>query len=86
MAFYYISGNYWKSIKNFFHLTQRLESVQYNAALAITGCFSRASREKLYAELGIESLADRRQCRKLCVYYKIVEGTAPSYLVEYLPR
>ena len=41
------------------NFTQKLESVQYNAALAITGCFRGTSREKLYNELGLESLYDR---------------------------
>ena len=39
--------------------TQKLESVQYNASLAIAGCFRGTSRDKLYSELGLESLADR---------------------------
>ena len=34
----------------------KLESVQYNAALAITGAIRGSSREKLYQELGLESL------------------------------
>ena len=33
-----------------------MESVQYNAALAITGAIRSTSREKLYQELGLESL------------------------------
>ena len=39
---------------NSFH--QELESIQYNAALAITGAIRCSSREKLYQELGLESL------------------------------
>ena len=39
---------------NSFH--QKLESIQYNAALAITGVIRGSSREKLYQELGLESL------------------------------
>ena len=35
--------------------TQKLESVQYNACLAITVCFRGTSRDKLYQELGLES-------------------------------
>ena len=38
----------------------KLESVQYNAALAITGAIRGSSREKLYQELGLESLKSRR--------------------------
>ena len=35
---------------------QNLESIQYNAALALTGEIRSSSREKLYHELGLESL------------------------------
>ena len=38
----------------------KLESIQYNATLAIAGCFCDTSRDKLYQELGLESLSDRR--------------------------
>ena len=39
---------------------QRLESFQYNAALAITGAIRGTSKEKLYQELRFESLQSRR--------------------------
>ena len=42
---------------NSFH--QKLESVQYNAAPAITGAIRGSSREKLCQELGLESLQQR---------------------------
>ena len=38
---------------------KNLESVQYNASFPITGCFCGTSSDKLYSELGLESLADR---------------------------
>ena len=38
----------------------KLESVQYNAALAITGAIRGTSQTKLYVELGLESLKARR--------------------------
>ena len=37
-----------------------VEKVQYNAALAIRGVIRGTSRERIYNELGLESLADRR--------------------------
>ena len=46
------------------------ESVQYNAALAITGAILGTSETKLYAELGLESLKSRRWFRRLCYFYK----------------
>ena len=62
-----------------------IESVQYNAALAITGAIRSSSREKLYQELGFESLRDRRWYRKLCFYYKIRHNDCPLYLTKYIP-
>ena len=35
---------------------QKLDSIQYNAALAITGAIRGTSKEKLYDELGLETL------------------------------
>ena len=46
---------------NLSFLTNKIESVQYNAALAAL-----TSKEKLYQELGFESLKDRRWLRQLC--------------------
>ena len=37
----------------------KIESVQYNAALAITGAVRGTSQTKLYGELGLESLRSR---------------------------
>ena len=39
---------------------KKIESVQYNAALAITGAIQGTSREKLYKELVLETLKSRR--------------------------
>ena len=49
----------------------KLESVQYNACLAITGAIRGTSKEKLYQELGLESLQLRRWYRKLGMFYRI---------------
>ena len=61
-----------------------VEKVQYNAALAITGAIRGTSRERIYNELGLESLADRRWYRKMTFFYKIVKNLAPKYLQSYL--
>ena len=58
-----------QAFNNSFH--QRLESIQYNAALAITGAIRGTSKEKLYQELGFESLQSRRWFRKLSLFCKI---------------
>ena len=53
--------------------------------MTIIGCFRGTSRDKLYSELGLESLADRRFYRRLIAFYKIVNKKAPQYLIDYLP-
>ena len=62
-----------------------MESLQYNAALAITGAITGTSREKLYQELDKESLLKRRWYRKPCSFFKIFKGQSPEYLFRILP-
>ena len=64
---------------------QRLESLQYNAALAITGVIRGTSKEKLYNELGLESLQNRRLYRKLSFLYKVIANQSPLYLFNMIP-
>lgn len=42
------------------NLSDKIESVEYNAIVAITVAIRGTSKEKLYQELGLESLKDRR--------------------------
>ena len=65
--------------------TNKIEAVQYNSALAITGCIRGSSREKLYSELGLESLSERRLFHRLLFLYKIINGLAPAYLKNFVP-
>ena len=64
----------------------KLESIQYNVCLAITGAIRSTSTEKIYQELGLESLKSRRWFRKLCHFYKIFNDKSPSYLFNSLPN
>ena len=64
---------------------EKLESVQYSAALAVTGTWRGTSREKLYAELGWESLSSRRWSRHLTLFYKIVNDLTPLYTRDPIP-
>ena len=59
-----------------------IESVQYNASLAIAGAVRGTSREKLYKELGFESIQQRRCYRKLCCLFKIINDQSPRYLFQ----
>ena len=52
-------------------MMEKLESVQYSAALAVTGAWKGTSREKLHNELGWESLNLRRRSRHLALFFKI---------------
>ena len=62
-----------------------LESVQYSAALAVTGAWRGTSREKLYNELGWESLNLRRWSRRLALFFKIVNNLTPEYTRQPIP-
>ena len=54
-------------------LTQKIEKIQYNAALAITRVIIGTSQSKLYSELGFESLKFRCWLRKLCTFLSLKE-------------
>ena len=58
----------------------KIERVQYNAALAITGAIRGTSQTKLYHELGLELFKFRRWMRRLCMFYKIKTIKLPEYL------
>ena len=64
---------------------QKMETILYNAALAITGAIRGSSREKLYQELGLETLPQRRWYRELCCFYKILKSQSPKYLYSIIP-
>ena len=64
---------------------EKLEKVQYQAALAITGAWQVSSRSKMYEELGWENLSDRRKCRRVLQIHKIISNNTPSYLIDKLP-
>ena len=64
----------------FFH--HKLESIKYNACLVITGAIRGTSKEKIYQELGLESLQLRRWCRKLGMFYKIYKNKSRQYLLN----
>ena len=58
---------------------EKLESVQYSAAIAITGAWKGTFQERLYNELGWESLNLRRWSRRLVLFFKFVSSLAPQY-------
>ena len=64
---------------------EKVERIQYQAALAVTGSWQGSNRSKLYEELGWEMLSDRRRCRRVLQMHKIDNNKTPSYLKDKLP-
>ena len=64
---------------------QKLELLQYNACLAITGAIRGTSREKLYEELGLESLQLHRWFKKLSCFNKLINNEHPHYVFKLIP-
>ena len=60
---------------------EKLEQIQYNAGLAVTGAIRGRCKEKLYQELGFEFLQQREWYRKLCLFLKVI-SQSPKYLFE----
>ena len=54
-------------IENQNKLMKKVEKIQYDAAKIITGAWKGTSREKLYKNLGWESLNERRIMRKVSI-------------------
>ena len=69
---------------SFFH--EKLESIQYNACLAITGAIRRISSENPYHELELASLKSRHLFRKVDHFYKILNEKLPPYLFDLIPN
>ena len=65
--------------------TDTVESFQYNVALAIAGAIKGTPKEKLYNELGLEYLKDRRWMPRLCLFHKIYNLKSPKYLYNLIP-
>ena len=66
-------------------LMEKVERIQYQAAFAITGTWQGSSRNKLYEELGWESLSDHRWSRRILQINKIQNNNNPVYLKDKLP-
>ena len=63
----------------------QLESIHIEVARVITGATKLCIIEKLFADLGWESLQKRRNKHKLVIFYKIRHGIVPTYLSDIVP-
>ena len=70
---------------NNYRQSDKIEFVQYKTALAISGAIRGTSIEKLYKELGLESLKDRRWLRRMSYLYNVISTKLPPYLYELIP-
>ena len=61
-------------------LMEKVERIQYQATLAITGTWQGKNRSKPYKELGRETLSARRCCRRILQIHKIEKYKTPFYL------
>ena len=57
-----------------------IESVQYEAARVYTGALWNTNKLKLLEELGWSLMSKRREYFKLCMFFRIKHGLAPTYL------
>ena len=73
--------SYDKPFNNSFQ--NKIESIEYNVWVAITGTIRGTSKERLYEEIGLESLLYRCCYRKLCYLYKIVVKKFPNYIFKF---
>ena len=67
-------------------LMDRIESIQYNAARVTSGAWKGTSRDKLYNDLGWESLYHRRNARRLIMLYDIMNSRTSLYLNEIIDK
>ena len=63
----------------------KLESLQYQAGLAVTGMWQGTNRDRVYEELGWESLHLRQWFHRLTVFFKIIKNLTPQYLRDPVP-
>ena len=60
-----------------------VEAIIYLLLYNLHDCtFKGSSTERLYQELGLESLQNRQWFKKLSVFYKIVKEKSPKYLYD----
>ena len=66
-------------------MTKSIEQAQYTAALAVTGAWKGTGRQRLYEELGWESMYSRRWYRRLFHFFQLRQSKTPVYLFNEIP-
>ena len=68
------------------YMIKHIMSLLNKKQKAITGAIRRTSKQKLFEEIGSESLEHRWWYRKLCCFYKIFKYQCPKYLFDRIPK
>ena len=66
-------------------IKKQLDAIHTEAARIITGATKLCSIDKLYADLGCNTLQECRNKHKLVILYKIINGLTPQYLHDVMP-
>jgi hypothetical protein len=61
--------------------SEKLEQLQYEAGLIVTGAIEGTSYEKIIVELGWTTLSEWRKFFKVDLVYKFVHGPSPIYKI-----
>ena len=67
-------------------VSNKIQSVHYNVALAITGAIKSSSLDKLFHQLELEYLQQRRWMRILCLLPKFLSTKQTSHIHNLLPQ
>ena len=78
------SGVIWSNCTN--QDKKLLEDIQTEAMRVVTGATKLCSIAKLYDDTGWDTLESRREKQKLIIFYKIINGLAPTYLNQLVPN
>ena len=66
-------------------LSNRIDTVYFKAALAITGAIQGSSQEKLYQKLDSDHLHQRCWIRRLCLFCDVFHNKDTKYIHSYIP-
>ena len=63
----------------------KLDRIQLEAARVVTGATARCNTSALLNDVNWLTLSERRRRHRLCLFFKIVNGLSPPYLLNIMP-
>ena len=67
-------------------LSEKLEHVQREALLFVSGAYKKNSHRELLKQVGVPNLQSRRQAQKIQLMYKVYHDLLPDYLQQIIPQ